>query len=322
MIPTPPLSQALLEKLACPHCRHSLALTGGGPEAGRQGAEASRQDGQALRCAGCGRRFPIQDGIPLLFPEGRPADWAAAQKALYDGIAPHYDGSIPRHVAAHYRAKRVDLVRALAPAGAAVLDVGCGTGTLAEAIALAGYDVYGLDASTGMLAQLLAPPLAAPGAPTEDAGSRRDGRGHPVAGFGERLPFRDGAFDLAITVATLHHITDPGRIAETIGEMCRVTRAGGHVVIWDHNPKNPYWPLLMKRIPQDTGAERLVPQEEIVADLRAAGVTEIRAHRSGLVPDFTPPALLGLARAVEGVVEATPGLSLFCAHNVVVARKR
>ena len=84
--------------------------------------------------------------------------------------------------------------------------------------------------------------------------------------------------------------------------MCRVTRAGGHVVVWDHNPKNPYWPLLMKRVPQDTGEERLVPQEEVVADLQAAGVPTgaIQAHRSGLVPDFTPPALLGLVQPWSG----------------------
>jgi SAM-dependent methyltransferase len=232
--------------------------------------------------------------------------WAASQQALYDGIAPHYDSAIPEHVAAHYRDKRVRLVRELAPPGAAVLDVGCGTGTLAEAIRREGYAVYGLDASIGMLTQLGAA-----------------GRGWPAMGFGERLPFRDGAFDLAITVATLHHITDPGRIAETIAEMCRVTRSGGHVVVWDHNPKNPYWPLLMKRVPQDTGDERLVPQEEVVADLEAAGVPgpAIRAHRSGLVPDFTPPALLGPVQALERAVEVTPGLNIFCAHNVVVARK-
>lgn len=305
-----PLSQALLSKLACPHCRHSLDVAEDRGRAEGREAEPGRTGSPALRCTACGRRFPIQDGIPLLFPEERPADWAATQTALYDGIAPHYDGSIPAHVAAHYLAKRVKLVTGLAPPAAAVLDVGCGTGTLTEAIGRAGYDVYGLDASTGMLAQLAAPT------------PRRAGRGQPVAGFGERLPFGDGAFDLAITVATLHHITDPGRIAATIGEMCRVTRAGGHVVVWDHNPKNPYWPLLMRRVPQDTGEERLVPQEEIVADLRAAGVTTIRAHRSGLVPDFTPPPLLGIARLVERVVEVTPGLNLFCAHNVVVSYKR
>ncbi|MGH2351799.1 MAG: class I SAM-dependent methyltransferase [Chloroflexota bacterium] len=227
-----------------------------------------------------------------------------SQRALYDGLAPHYDSSIAAHVAAHYRRKRVDLVRRLVRPGGTVLDVGCGTGTLAADIRAAGYDVYGVDASTGMLAQLGA-----------------QGRGRPVTSFGERLPFASDAFDLVITVATLHHISDPGRIAQTIGEMCRVTRPGGHVVVWDHNPENPYWPLLMKRVPQDTGEERLVPQHEIVADLRAAGVQDIRSWRSGLVPDFTPPALLRAVQLVEGIVERTPGLSRFCAHNVVVARK-
>lgn len=286
--PSPVLPERVLAKLACPRCRAPLTLESEG----------------ALRCASCDRRFPIEDGVPILFPEERPADWTISQRELYDGIAPHYDTTIPAHVAAHYLHKRVDLVRTLVAPGAAVLDVGCGTGTLAAAFRTAGFDAYGVDASTGMLAQLGAA-----------------GRGAPVAGFGERLPFGDGAFDLAITVATLHHITDPGRIALTIGEMCRVTRSGGMVVVWDHNPKNPYWPILMKRIPQDTGEERLIPQEEIVADFHAAGVREITAHRSGLVPDFTPPFLLGAVRLLEAIVERTPVLNVFCAHNVVVARK-
>jgi SAM-dependent methyltransferase len=231
-------------------------------------------------------------------------EWAQSQQRLYDGIAPHYDSSIPLHVAEHYRSKRVALVRSLASPGSTVLDVGCGTGTLAEAVRAAGYRVYGLDASTGMLGQL---------------GSA--GRGTPVAGFSERLPFTSGKFDLAITVATLHHITEPDRIAQTLAEMCRVVRPGGSIVVWDHNPKNPYWPILMKRIPQDSGDERLVPQEEIVGDLAAAGVHDVTAMRSGLVPDFTPPPLLGLVRAIEKVVEVTPGLNVFCAHNVVVGHK-
>jgi hypothetical protein len=31
--------------------------------------------------------------------------------------------------------------------------------------------------------------------------------------------------------------------------------------------------------------------------------------------------MLGLVRTLEAVVERTPGLNLFCAHNVVVGRK-
>jgi SAM-dependent methyltransferase len=288
-VPAGTLPDHLLEKLACPRCRQPLQRAGGKNE---------------LQCTFCGQMFPIENGIPLLFPEELPADWTASQTALYNGIAAHYDGTIPAHVAAHYRDKRVQLVRQLVPAGGTVLDVGCGTGTLAGAIRAVGYDVYGVDASTGMLAQLTA-----------------GRRGWGVAGFSERLPLASAAFDLAITVATLHHITDAGRIAQTISEMCRVVRPGGRVVIWDHNPKNPYWPFLMQRIPQDTGEERLVPQEEIVDDLRMAGVDEVQAHRSGLVPDFTPPGLLALSQAAEAIVERTPLLNLFCAHNVVVGRK-
>lgn len=233
------------------------------------------------------------------------SEWAASQQALYDRIAAHYDTAIPEHVAQHYLRKRVALVRELVVPGGTVLDVGCGTGTLAAALRGAGYRVYGVDASTGMLAQL-----------------HTAGRGVPVASFSERLPFAEASFGLAITVATLHHITNEGRIAQTLAEMCRVVRRGGYVVAWDHNPKNPYWPLLMKRVPQDTGEERLIPQEEIVADFAAAGVSDVRAQRSGLVPDFTPPILLPVVSLAEAIVERTPGLSIFCAHNVVIAHKR
>jgi SAM-dependent methyltransferase len=232
------------------------------------------------------------------------SEWAASQRALYDRIAGEYDEAIPEHVAQHYLRKRVAFMQRLAPPGAQVLDVGCGTGTLAAALRNAGYRVCGADHSTGMIAHLA-----------------HSGRGTPVASAGERLAFATGSFDVAITVATLHHITDAEKIAQTLGEMCRVVRPGGSIVAWDHNPKNPYWPLLMARVPQDTGEERLIPQEEIVDDFAAAGVVDVRAQRSGLVPDFTPPFLLPLARIAEAIVERTPGLSIFCAHNVVIARK-
>ena len=47
------------------------------------------------------------------------------------------------------------------------------------------------------------------------------------------------------------------------------TRPGGRVLVWDHNPRNPYWGRLMARVPQDTGEERLIP--EAGGGRRAAG---------------------------------------------------
>ena len=92
----------------------------------------------------------------------------------------------------------------------------------------------------------------------------------------------------------------------TLIEMVRVTRPGGRIVVWDHNPRNPYWKNLMARVPQDDGSERLVPEEEIVAGLEAAGA-EIGSRQLGLVPDFVPRALLGVARAASGSSSARPG---------------
>jgi hypothetical protein len=77
----------------------------------------------------------------------------------------------------------------------------------------------------------------------------------------------------------------------------------------------------MRRVPQDTGAERLVPLSELDASLRDAGATIERSERLGLMPDFVPRWLLGPAAAVERVVEAIPGLRRFCSHNVVLAIK-
>ena len=140
-----------------------------------------------------------------------------------------------------------------------------------------------------------------------------------VVGSGTALPFPDASFALTYCVAVLHHVAEPEAVRRTLAEMARVTRPGGRVLVWDHNPLNPYWPLLMRRVPQDTGAERLIPADEIVAGLRAAHAEPLLVAQSGLVPDFVPPRLLGAAAAAERLAEATPLLRRLCAHNVVVA---
>ena len=53
-------------------------------------------------------------------------------KKTFDSIAGEYDASLPPHVVEHYLDKRIAFVRSHCPPGPA-LDVGCGTGVLAEA---------------------------------------------------------------------------------------------------------------------------------------------------------------------------------------------
>ena len=218
----------------------------------------------------------------------------------FDQIAALYNASLPPHVVRHYLLKRVHFVRAQVPPPARLLDVGCGTGLLAQRLAQEGYAVVGLDLSYGMLLQ----------------GGRRL---RYVQGDGAALPFPDASFDATVTVAALHHIFEPRAVAATIREMLRVTRPGGAAIIWAHSPLNPYWPLLMRRLPQDQEDTRLVPAGEIQRAVWAGGASHVEVVRCGWVPDFVPRWALPLAQRLEGALEATPVVKQFGAHNVVVA---
>lgn len=224
----------------------------------------------------------------------------------FDDVAGVYDETLPAHVIEHYLAKRMHFVRSTCPPPARVLDVGCGTGALAARLTACGYDVTGLDPSAGMLNQLQAR------APAITA----------VQGSATQMPFGDGEFDLSLTVATMHHIAEPSAVRRALTEMVRVVRPGGRVLVWDHNPRNPYWPLLMKRVPQDRGDERLIPAEELVAGLEAGRAEPLIVTQLGMVPDFVPRRLMRAAAAGERIAERTPLVSRICAHNVVVAQKR
>jgi hypothetical protein len=78
----------------------------------------------------------------------------------------------------------------------------------------------------------------------------------------------------------------------------------------------------MKRVPQDSGEERLVGVDELLAGLRVGGAEPVLVRQLGLVPDFTPPQLLRAAAVVERAVERTPWVRRFCAHNVILASRR
>jgi SAM-dependent methyltransferase len=224
-------------------------------------------------------------------------------RSHFDSIAAAYDGSLPAHVTEHYLRRRCGFLETQLAPGARVLDLGCGTGSLAHRLSSRGFRVAGCDPSAGMLGVAARRGLAVARAPAQV------------------LPFAAGTFDGVYTVAVLHHVAAPEAVAAALTEMVRVLRPGGVAVVWDHNPLNPYWPLLMRRVPQDDGSERLVPLGEILAGLARGGATPTSARRLGFVPDFVPKRLLAAASGVERLLEALPLTRWVAAHNVVVARK-
>ncbi len=100
--------------------------------------------------------------------------------------------------------------------GRRVLDLGCGKGRFADALARAGAEVIGLDRSGAMLA----------GAVTSSYAR--------VLCSGRRLPLAPAALDAAIAVEVFEHL-HRAAIDEVLGELRRVLRPGGIVAIVDKN---------------------------------------------------------------------------------------
>lgn len=120
-----------------------------------------------------------------------------------------------------FRQRVVDLAR-LKP-GESVLDVGCGTGTLAiTARRRVGREgkVFGIDASPEMIAR--------GGKKARKAGFEIDFRNESI----EALPFPDGQFDGVLSTMMLHHL--PRKVREAgVREIRRVLKPGGRVLIVD-----------------------------------------------------------------------------------------
>lgn len=104
-----------------------------------------------------------------------------------------------------------------APRAGLALDVGCGSGALAEALRARGLDVVGVDPSAAFVAE---------------AGRRVPG-GRFEVGDAQRLPYPDASFDLVASGLVLNFVPDPARAA---AEMRRVARPGATVsaYVWDY----------------------------------------------------------------------------------------
>lgn len=118
----------------------------------------------------------------------------------------------------------VELARELRePASLAALDVGCGVGETDRFLEGKFGSLSGVD---------IAPDLLARAAEVNSWASYRSySQGAPI-------PHPDESFDLSFAICVLHHVPPPDW-DRFVADMVRVTRPGGLVAIFEHNPLNP-----------------------------------------------------------------------------------
>jgi len=157
-------------------------------------------------------------------PESRgylPALRFSALTRLYDPVV--------RATSREGRFKELLVEQAAPQAGQRILDLGCGTGTLAIQVKqrAPGAEVVGLDADPEMLGR---------------AREKADGAGVDLTlteGMSNELPFEDASFDRVLSTLFFHHL-DPEPKRQTAREIARVLRNGGelHVADWG-SPSDP-----------------------------------------------------------------------------------
>ncbi|MFC4120673.1 class I SAM-dependent methyltransferase [Nonomuraea zeae] len=154
--------------------------------------------------------MPIEDHVESAHPS-RAND--------YDSLAEAYAAENEAGIANAYYERPAILALAGEVSGRRILDAGCGSGPLSEALRDRGAVVSGIDNSAGML----------------ELARRRLGEGADLrlADLRDPLPFDDGAFDDVVASLVLHYLEDWG---PTLAELRRVLRTGGRLIVSVDHP--------------------------------------------------------------------------------------
>lgn len=237
------------------------------------------------------------------------------------------------------RTRALDLVAALGcRRGTRVLEIGCGAGSAAIALAREGYVVYAVDAAPAMLA------LTRRAA--RDAGVTRNVV--LVCADAHALPFPEGKFGIAVALGVVPWLP---AVAPVLKEVSRVLRRAGHLVIsadnrWRLNHLlDPRFvpPLAPLRVRARAAVERVrtrlgrpphIPWRthsipEFERELRASGLEPVSGSTLGFGPFsfagmglFSEQTGVRIQRALQRVADAGwPLLRSLGSQYLALARK-
>ena len=137
-----------------------------------------------------------------------------------------------------------------------MVDIGCGTGRVAAALAERGSRVWGVEPEPEMAARAQERLSTVKIAPAE------------------RLPFKDGWFERALMQLVIHLVERP----QAFGEARRVLAPDGRLVVvtFDTEHFEQYWLNSFFPSMEELDQARFPTPDQLVAELRAAGFEAVR----------------------------------------------
>ena len=242
------MNKEFLEILCCPKrtCRGDLEI----------------KNETSLTCKICKDEYPVQNGIPILFPNAKYSPfihvrhWDKQENA--ESYTKKYDSYLkkqgsPWGLYTHESELQVikNLTRNIDLKDKTILDCGSGNGRLLSVYPEARIKI-GIDTSLSLLI----------------ANKKREPDFWLVCGQLEDMPFKDAVADFSISIRVYQHLLAP---EEAFSEMVRVTKPSGHVSLELYNKLNlkevykhiRMLPSLNKRWPWGLNYDRYFSYREI-----------------------------------------------------------
>ncbi len=186
--------------------------------------DALERNGERWSCGACGHAFPMVDDVPQLYwphnRAGEAGDVTEQIKAFYEQTPfPNYDDhdSVRSLIDKSRRGVYARLLEESIPYNSDVLEVGCGTGQLANFLGISHRRVIGADLCLNSLA------LGEAFRKQHDLSRVRFLQMNLF-----RPPFAGEQFDVVICSGVLHHTSDPRGGFEALVPLLK---PGGHLVI-------------------------------------------------------------------------------------------
>jgi len=205
-------------------------------------------------------------------------------------------------------ARRVRFILDRLPPGARVLEVGCGTGLLTQALAAPGRRVCAIDVSLDLLRRARQRVQGAAGVALSVQNA-----------YGTGL--RAGAFDAVVGISVLHHL----ELEAALQEFRRLLRPGGVLLFSEPNMLNPIILLqknvpALKRLAGDSPDETAFVRGPLARRLAAAGFEGVRVVPFDFLHPATPAPAVAAVEQLSAALERVPWLRELGGSLLVEAR--